>query len=42
MVVATQSCLLATSGTAAHQGSMSFTIYQSLLKLMSIELVMAS
>ena len=42
MVVATQSCLFATSGTAAHQGSMSFTIYQSLLKRMAIELVMPS
>ena len=29
-------------GTAAHQASLSFTIYWSLLKLMSIELVMPS
>ena len=31
-----------TSGTATHQASLSFTISQSLLKLMSIELVMPS
>ena len=34
--------LFATPWTAAHQASMSFTISQSLLKLMSIELVMPS
>ena len=34
--------LLATSWTTAHQASLSFTISQSLLKLMSIELVMPS
>ena len=33
--------LFATTWTAAHQASMSFTISQSLLKVMSIELVMA-
>jgi len=32
--------LFATPWTAAHQASLSFTISQSLLKLMSIELVM--
>ena len=32
----------ATPWTAAHQASLSFTISQSLLKLMSIELVMPS
>ena len=32
----------ATPWTAAHQASLSFTIYRSLLKLMSIELVMSS
>ena len=32
----------ATSWTAAHQASLSFTISQSLLKLMSVELVMPS
>ena len=32
--------LFATPGTAARQASLSFTISQSLLKLMSIELVM--
>ena len=38
-----KSCLaLLTSWTAAHQASLSFTISQSLLKLMSIELVMPS
>ena len=31
-----------TPGTAAHQASLSFTVSQSLLKLMSIELVMLS
>ena len=37
----TQSCLnSATPWTSAHQASLSFTISQSLLKLMSIELVM--
>ena len=34
--------LLATPWTAAHQASLSFTISQSLLKLMSIELMMPS
>ena len=34
--------LLATPWTAAHQGPLSFTAFQSLLKLMSIELVMPS
>ena len=34
--------LLETPQTAAHQASLSFTISQSLLKLMSIELVMLS
>ena len=34
--------LFATPWTAAHQASLSFTIYQSLLKLMSIESVMSS
>ena len=34
--------LFATPGTAAHQASLSFTISQSLLKLMSIESVMPS
>ena len=34
--------LFATPQTAAHQGSLSFTISWSLLKLMSIELVMPS
>ena len=34
--------LFVTPWTAAHQASLSFTISQSLLKLMSIELVMAS
>ena len=38
-----QSCpTLATSWTAAHQASLSFTISQSLLKVMSIESVMPS
>ena len=32
----------ATAWTAAHQASLSFTISQSLFKLMSIELVMPS
>ena len=45
-VVAAQSLsyvrLLATQRTAAHQDFLSFTISQSLLKLMSIELVMPS
>ena len=35
-------CLFATPRTAARQASLSFTISQSLLKLMSIELVMSS
>ena len=34
--------VFATPRTAAHQASLSFTISQSLLKLMSIELVMPS
>ena len=34
--------LFATPRTAAHQASLSFTVSQSLLKLMSIELVMPS
>ena len=34
--------LFVTPWTAAHQASLSFTISQSLLKLMSIELVMPS
>ena len=34
--------LFATPWTAAHQGSLSFTISQSLLKLMSIESMMPS
>ena len=34
--------LFATSWTAAHQASLSFTISRSLLKLMSIELLMTS
>ena len=34
--------LFATPWTAAHQASLSFTILQSLLKLMSIKLVMLS
>ena len=34
--------LFATTWTAAHQASLSFTISQSLLKVMSIESVMAS
>ena len=38
-----KSCLaLSTSWTAAHQASLSFTISQSLLRLVSIELVMPS
>ena len=35
-------CLLATPWTAAHQASLSFTIFWNLLKLMSIELMMPS
>ena len=35
-------CLFATPWTATHQASLSFTISQSLLKLMSIESVMPS
>ena len=46
IVVAVQSLchvqLFATPWTAAHQASLSFTISQSLLELMSIELVMLS
>ena len=44
VVIQSLSCvrLFATPWTAAHQASMSFTISQSLLKLMSIELVMPS
>ena len=34
--------LFATSSTAAHQASLSATVHQSLIKLMSIELVMLS
>ena len=43
-VVQSLSCaqLFATPWTAAHQTSLSFTISQSLLKLMSIELVIPS
>ena len=43
-VVQSLSCLqlFATSWTAAHQASLSFTISRSLLKLMSIESVMPS
>ena len=37
-----QSCLFVTSWTAAHQASLSFTISQSLLKLISIESTMPS
>ena len=37
-----QSCMTVTLWTAAHQASLSFTISQSLLKLMSIESVMPS
>ena len=37
-----QSCLTVTPWTAAHQASLSFTISQSLLKLVSIESVMPS
>ena len=36
----TKSCLTATPWTAAHQASPSFAVSQSLLKLMSIELLM--
>ena len=36
----TQSCLTVTPWTAAHQAFLSFTVSQSLLKLMSIELMM--
>ena len=39
---AAQSCLTATPWTAAHQASLSITISRSLLKLMSIELVVPS
>ena len=44
IVVESLSCvrLFATPQTAAHQTSLSFTICRSLLKLMSIELVMPS
>ena len=35
-------CLFATPGTAAHRARLSFTISRSLLKFMSIELVMLS
>ena len=44
IVVQSLSCvqLFATPWRAAHQASLSFTISQSLLKLMSTELVMAS
>ena len=44
LVVQSLSCvwLFATPWTAAHQASLSFTISQSLLKLMSIESVMPS
>ena len=38
----TQSCLFATPWTAAHQASLSFTISQSLLRLMVIESMMPS
>ena len=40
--MATHSSVVVTPWTAAHQASLSFTISQSLLKLMSIELVMPS
>ena len=36
----TQSCLFVTLWTAACQASLSVTIYQSLLKFMSVELIM--
>ena len=44
VVVRSLSCvwLFATPWTAAHQVSLSFTISQSLLKLMSVELMMPS
>ena len=46
MLVAVQSLscvqLFATPWTATHQASLSFTVFRSLLKLMSIELVMPS
>ena len=44
MIVQLLSCiwLFATPWTAAHQAFLSFTIFQSLLQLMSIELVMLS
>ena len=44
VVVQSLSCVqfFVTPWTAAHQASLSFTISQSLLKLMSIELVMPS
>ena len=38
----TKSCLFETPWTAAHQASLSFTVSQSLLKLMCIESVMPS
>ena len=38
----TKSCLFATPRTAAYEGPLSFTISRSLLRLMSIELVMPS
>ena len=38
----TQSCLFATAGNAAQQASLSITVSRSLLKLVSIELVMPS
>ena len=41
-VVQLPSCVFVTPWTAAHQASLSFTISHSLLKLMSIELVMPS
>ena len=37
-----KSCLFATPWTTAHRASLSFTIFLSLLKLMSVESVMAS
>ena len=40
--VVAQLCLIVTPGTAARQASLSFSISQSLLKLMSIESVMPS
>ena len=41
-VIVVQSCPTLTPWTAARQASLSFTIAQSLLKLMSIELLMPS